>query len=196
MRGTGMKRGMGEKDKFIKRGGRERYKNELKRDDHREKEGKNKKEKKGGEKSSFRWQGVRCCKQRRHKSVEGKTFWAQSYQSVSSLLTYIYVYTYVYAVLSGGTRGCCGLIYRLSLPWKPRRDRLARHPHIRVDSLLYPLSLPLTLILPFLILLYTYCLSLSLFSTILIVFIPFSFKIRSFLSCSLPAFLSIQVISL
>lgn len=48
----------------------------------------------------------------------------------------------MYAVLSGGTRGCCGLIYRLSLPWKPRRDRLARHPHIRVDSLLYPLSLP------------------------------------------------------
>lgn len=49
-----------------------------------------------------------------------------------------YMYTYVYVVLSDGTRGCCGLIYRLSLPWKPRRDRLARHPHIRVDSgLLY-----------------------------------------------------------
>lgn len=49
-----------------------------------------------------------------------------------------YIYTYVYVVLSDGTRGCCGLIYRLSLPWKPRRDRLARHPHIRVDSgLLY-----------------------------------------------------------
>lgn len=48
------------------------------------------------------------------------------------------MYTYVYVVLSDGTRGCCGLIYRLSLPWKPRRDRLARHPHIRVDSgLLY-----------------------------------------------------------
>lgn len=77
----------------------------------------------------------------------------------------------MYAVLSGGTRGCCGLIYRLSLPWKPRRDRLARHPHIRVDSLLYPLSLPPTLILPFLILLYAYCLSLSFFSTILIIFI-------------------------
>lgn len=37
------------------------------------------------------------------------------------------------------------MIYRLSLPWKPRRDRLARHPHIRVDSgLLYsPPSLTL-----------------------------------------------------
>lgn len=55
-----------------------------------------------------------------------------------------YMYTYVYVVLSDGTRGCCGLIYRLSLPWKPRRDRLARHPHIRVDSgLLYsPPRLP------------------------------------------------------
>ena len=90
------------------------------------------------------WRGVlRCCRQRRHKSVEGKTFWARSYQSVSLLLACMYVYTYVYAVLSGGTRGCCGLIYRLSLPWKPRRDRLARHPHIRVDSLLYPLYLSL-----------------------------------------------------
>lgn len=47
MRGTGMKRGMGEKDKFIKRGGRERCKNESKRDDHREREGKIKKKRKG-----------------------------------------------------------------------------------------------------------------------------------------------------
>lgn len=107
----------------------------------------------------------RRCRHRRHKSAEGKTFWARSYQSVSArvnarMCTYI-LHTYVYAVLSDGTRGCCGLIYRLSLPWKPRRDRLARHPHIRVDSgLLYspprlvhslarscshPLLLPLTL---------------------------------------------------
>lgn len=64
-----------------------------------------------------------------------------TYQSVSARKrahVYVYIHTYVYAVLSDGTRGCCGLIYRLSLPWKPRRDRLARHPHIRVDSgLLY-----------------------------------------------------------
>lgn len=63
---------------------------------------------------------------------------------------YVRIYTYVYAVLSDGTRGCCGLIYRLSLPWKPRRDRLARHPHIRVDSgLLYsPSRLAFSISLP------------------------------------------------
>lgn len=70
----------------------------------------------------------------------------------------MYMYTYVYVVLSDGTRGCCGLIYRLSLPWKPRRDRLARHPHIRVDSgLLYSpprTSRSLLLSLSFLLALY------------------------------------------
>jgi len=101
-------------------------------------------------------------RRRRHKSAEGKTFWARSCRSVCPRVNARmckYMYTYVYVVLSDGTRGCCGLIYRLSLPWKPRRDRLARHPHIRVDSgLLYsppslarfcshPPSIPLYLLL-------------------------------------------------
>lgn len=94
--------------------------------------------------------------QRQHKSAEGKTFWARSCRSVcprANARMRTYMHTYVYVVLSDGTRGCCGLIYRLSLPWKPRRDRLARHPHIRVDSgLLYSpprLSLASALALPF-----------------------------------------------
>ncbi|KAI4472477.1 hypothetical protein M0802_016722 [Mischocyttarus mexicanus] len=68
---------------------------------------------------------------------------------VGSTTYYVRTGPYVYAVLSGGTWGCCGLIYRLSLPWKPQRDRLARHPHIRVDSacLLSSLSLSLSLFL-------------------------------------------------
>lgn len=90
---------------------------------------------------SRRYRRLQRRRQRQHKSAEGKTFWARSCRSVcprANARMRTYMHTYVYVVLSDGTRGCCGLIYRLSLPWKPRRDRLARHPHIRVDSgLLY-----------------------------------------------------------
>lgn len=94
MRGTGMKRGMGEKDKFIKRGGRERYKNELKRDDHREKEGKNKKEKKEEKKVLFDGKAFGVASSGGINRSKGKLF-GRRVTSRYLLFSRIYTYTHM-----------------------------------------------------------------------------------------------------